>query len=267
MNIFTKCDQILGSGRNAALATIVEASTGTPGKQGFKLLLADDGELFGTVGGGALENRAIEEAREVLAAGRSRIFHFDLADLGMECGGKVDMVIEYLPAVAPFILFGGGHVARALCPILQSIGYAVIVFDPRREAAAYFGELGVRVIPGEYTDLLEHKDEIQNAEYCVIATHGHLHDYNVLKQLIELNEDFSYIGLIGSKRKVQVTLGRLRDEGVAVPPFVYSPVGVKIGALTAAEIAVAIAAEVVAVKNGAMADHMRAIDEGSAAAR
>ena len=74
MSIFSKCDQILNSGRNAALATIVEASAGTPGKPGFKLVLADDGELFGTVGGGALENKTIEEAREVLATRRGRIF-------------------------------------------------------------------------------------------------------------------------------------------------------------------------------------------------
>jgi xanthine dehydrogenase accessory factor len=265
MTIFTKCDQVLSSGRNAALATIVEASTGTPGKQGFKLLLADDGELFGTVGGGALENRAIEEARGVLTEGRSRIFHFDLNDLGMECGGKVDMIIEYLPAVAPFVLFGGGHVARALCPILQSIGYAVSVFDPRPETAGHFGEMGARVVPGEYADLSKHKNDIQNAKYCVIATHGHQHDFHVLKQLLEFDENFCYIGLIGSKRKVRVTLGRLGDEGITVPSFVYSPIGLKIGALTAAEIAVAIAAEVVAVKNGTAADHMRAIDGSSSA--
>ncbi len=265
MTIFTKCDQILSSGRNVALATIVEATAGTPGKQGFKLLLADDGELSGTVGGGALENRTIEEARRVLAAGRSRIFHFDLTALGMECGGKVDMIIEYVPAVASFVLFGGGHVARALCPILQSIGYAVTVYDPRPESAEYFLTSGIRVIPGEYTDLSAHGNEIGNVAYCVIATHGHQHDYDVLKQLVGLDKDFSYFGLIGSKRKVDVTLGRLRDEGMTVPPFVYSPVGVKIGALTAAEIAVAIAAEVIAVKNGVTADHLRAFGEDSKA--
>ena len=258
MNIFSKCEEILKAGRNAALATIIEASSGTPGKQGFKLILADDGELFGTVGGGALEHRAIDEAKEVLAAGRSRICHFNLEELGMECGGKVDMVIEYLPAVVPFILFGGGHVARALSPILQSIGFAVTVFDPRSELADHYADLGVRLIQEEYTKVLEFQAEIRKSRYCVIATHGHHHDYDVLKQLVELNANFDYVGLIGSKRKVKVTLGRLEEEVGPPPSFIYSPVGVKIGALTAAEIAVAISAEVIAVKNGHTADHMRA---------
>ena len=263
MTVFTKCDQILSSGRNAALATIIEASAGTPGKQGFKLLLAADGELFGTVGGGALENRAIEEARGVLADGGTRIFHFNLSELGMECGGKVDMIIEYLPATAPFVLFGGGHVARELCPILRSIGFALTVFDPRPETAVHFSEPGVRLVSGEYADLSSHINELRNVKYCVIATHSHHHDYEVLKQLIRLDADLSYIGLIGSKRKVRVILRQLREEGVTLPRSVYTPVGLKIGALTAAEIAVSIAGEVIAVKNGVTADHMRATLESS----
>lgn len=267
MNIFTKCDEILKSGRNAAMATIIEASTGTPGKQGFKLVLADDGELFGTVGGGALENRAIDEAKGVLEAGSSRIFHFNLDELGMECGGNVDMVIEYLPAVTPFFLFGGGHVARALIPILHSIGFSVTVFDPRPDVADHYAETGVRVVQGEYSDISKIRADIRKCRYSVIATHGHHHDYDVLKQLVELDGEFLYVGLIGSKRKVKVTLGRLEEEVGPAPSYVFSPVGIKIGALTAAEIAVAISAEVIAVKNGHKADHMRATDLSSPAER
>lgn len=257
MNILGACDRILGSGRNAALATIIEASDGTPGKQGFKLVLADDGELSGTVGGGALENRVIEEAKGILASGKSRVFHFNMADLGMECGGAATVVIEYLQAAKPFMLFGGGHIGRALCPILQSIGFTVSVFDPRPDAAAYFDGGAVSVIREEYAQLANHADEIRRADYCIIATHGHEHDYQVLRDLILLNRDFKYVGLIGSKRKIQVTVKKLTDEDVKVPPFVYTPIGIKIGALTAAEIAVSIVAEVIAVKNGYEADHMR----------
>jgi len=263
MTIFSKCEEVLASGRNAALATIVTTSSGTPGKQGFKLILAEDGELFGTVGGGALEHRAIEEARAVLADAKSRYFHFDLSDLGMECGGNVELVIEYLSAVKPFLLFGGGHVARALCPILCAVGFGVTVFDPRPEASEYFGNIGVAVISSGYDDISEKTDTIARAEYAVIATHGHQHDYTVLKQLVANASRLRYIGLIGSSRKVRVTLGRLEEEGYDVPPTVYSPVGVKIGAQTAAEIAVSIAAEVVAVKNGHVADHMRATSSAS----
>ena len=257
MNIFSKCDQILKSGRNAALATVLEASSGTPGKAGFKLVLADDGERFGTVGGGALENRAIEDARGVLASGKGGVFRFDLAELGMECGGSVEMVIEYLRAVASFTLFGGGHIARALCPILESIGFAVAVFDPRPEVAEYFKDNSAQLIPGNYADFSSHADEIRKADYCVIATHSHEHDYDVLKQLIQFENEFKYLGLIGSKRKIQAIANRLENENVKFPPSVYAPVGLRIGAVTAAEIAVSIAAEVIAVKNGFKADHMR----------
>ena len=257
MSIFGKCEEILASGRDAALATVVEASSGTPGKQGFKLVLAGDGEISGTVGGGALENRVIEEAREVLESHRSRIIHLDLSELKMECGGNVDLVIEYLTGVKPFLLFGGGHVARALCPILQSLDFGVTVIDPRPDTAAYFDAIGVPVVSVGYEDMSQHKELIGQAEYCVIATHGHQHDFQVLKQLVERKDELRYIGLIGSSRKVKVTLGRLEQDGLSISPAIYSPIGLKIGARTAPEIAVSIAAEVVAIKNGHPADHMR----------
>jgi xanthine dehydrogenase accessory factor len=260
MTIFGKCEEILSSGRNAALATVVDASSGTPGKQGFKLVLAGDGELFGTVGGGALENRVIGEAREVLDSRRSRILHLDLSELKMECGGSVDLVIEYLTGVLPFLLFGGGHVARALCPILQALDFGITVFDPRPDTSAYFDALNVPVVSVGYEEIQQHQELIGKAEYCVIATHGHQHDFHVLKQLIELESGLRYIGLIGSSRKVKVTLSRLEQDGLAIPSAVYSPIGLKIGARTASEIAVSIAAEVVAIKNGHPADHMRLND-------
>ncbi len=262
MNIFAACDRVLSSGRSAALATIVDVSSGTPGKPGFKLLLTEDGELFGTVGGGALESRAIEEARAVLQTGKSRIFHFEMADLGMECGGSADLVIEYLQSVTPFMLFGGGHIGKALSPVLQSIGFSVTVYDSRAEVSDYFGESGIRVIPGDYEDFKDNADTIRRADYCIIATHGHQHDYEVLKQLLLLDKEFRYIGLIGSRRKIQATAKRLQDEGIAVPSYVYAPIGLKIGAMTAEEIAVSIAAEVVAVKNNYVADHMRIVSSG-----
>jgi len=260
MNIFSKCDHVLASGINAVLATIIDASAGTPGKPGFKLLVTANGELFGTVGGGALENRAIEEARRVLETGRSRVFHFNMADLGMECGGSADLLIEFLEAVSPFVLFGGGHIGRALCPILQSIGFTVTVYDARTEITGYFKEKGAQVVPGDYNDINSHAGVIRSADYCIIATHGHEHDYEVLRQLLLTGKSFRYIGLIGSKRKVEVTVKRLEDEGVSIPPYVYTPIGLKTGAVTAGEIAVSIAAEVVAVKNNYKADHMRIVN-------
>ena len=82
-----------------------------------------------------------------------------------------------------------------------------------------------------------------------------------LRRLL-LGKKFKYIGLIGSKRKIQVTVKRLSDEGIEIPPYVYTPIGTRIGAVTAPEIAVSIAAEVVAVKNGYQADHMRTVNSG-----
>lgn len=258
MDMFRRISETIASGRSAVVVTITDTAGGSPGKRGFKLLVTAEGPEAGTVGGGAIENLAIEEAKECLRKGVSKSMSVDLSGIDMECGGKTNLFFEYLPGQKSFVLFGGGHVGRALAGVLRTLDYQVHVFDNRPEAVEQLSGLeGVHPVLGDYTDIAPVREILTASEYCFIATHGHEFDTTVLRQVIETGKDFRYVGLIGSARKVKVALKRLEEKGVAIPGFVYSPVGLDIGGDSAAEIALSIAAEVLAVSYGKEAPHMR----------
>jgi xanthine dehydrogenase accessory factor len=258
MDILKKATELQTAGIDSCLVTVTEAGGGTPARVGFKMLVSETGELFGTVGGGALENQAIEEAKELISRGRSRMLQFDLAELNMTCGGRVSLFCEYLAGSRGFVLFGGGHVGRALTPMLEALGFSVTVFDNREEVAGLLRAENRTVMIGDYNDISEVADRVRADRFCFIATHGHEHDYQVLKQLLTLGVEYRYLGLIGSKNKVRTTLKQAREEGLKIPERLYAPVGLDLGGDTAAEIAVAIAAEVGAVQYGRPgAAHMR----------
>jgi xanthine dehydrogenase accessory factor len=252
------CGELLEAGTDLVMVTVIKASPGTPGKEGFKLLVTDDGRQHGTVGGGAIEHQAVREARQLLASRESRVADYDLRSLGMKCGGKATLVFEYLPGRRGFVLFGGGHVGRALAPILESLGFRVTIFDDRPEVRALLPETPARrLLIGSYMDISPVTAALTEDGFCFIATHGHEHDYAVLRQLLRLGKALRYIGLIGSRSKVRATLKRLGEEGLEAPGSLYAPVGLPIGGDTAAAIAVSVAAEVVAVLSAAKVPHMR----------
>jgi xanthine dehydrogenase accessory factor len=258
MEALRKCLQALEAGHDVVLVTVIAAGPGTPGKEGFKLLLSDDGSTFGTVGGGALEHRALADARQALAARRNALTTYELSSLGMACGGQVTLAFEFLAGARSFLLFGGGHVGRALAPILESLGFRVAIYDSRPELEAPLAAVpGRRVVVGKYTDIAPVRPELERAEFCFIATHGHSHDYQVLTQVLAAGGGKRYIGLIGSRSKVRATLERLAADGIPAPDCLYAPVGLAIGAQSPAEIAVAVAAEVVALLRGMAVPSLR----------
>jgi xanthine dehydrogenase accessory factor len=260
MDILRQCSSLIDQGTDVVLVTVVKASSGTPGKEGFKMILTDRGGLFGTVGGGAIEHRAVEEAKEVLRARENRLETYDLEKLGMKCGGQVILLYEYMAGRRGFVLFGGGHIGRALSPILEGLGFRVMVYDSRPEVRDMLGEReGRTIMTGDYGDIGSCLETLKRCEFCFIATHGHLHDFQVLKQVLQAKEKYRYIGLIGSRTKVRTTLEKLNAEGIKAPDSLYAPVGLRIGGDTPAEIAISIAAEVVAVSHGTEAPHMRSI--------
>lgn len=143
------------------------------------------------------------------------------------------------------LIFGGGHVSRALVPILSSIGFPVYVFEDREEfadIARFPAAAGTRLCRME--NFLE-AFEIIPEDYVVIVTRGHQKDYEVLRQV--LSTQAAYIGMIGSRAKVAATKDRLMADGFTKDDLarVYAPIGLPIGAETPEEIAVSIAAEMI----------------------
>ena len=153
-----------------------------------------------------------------------------------------------LPKKERVIVFGGGHIAQALVPILASVDFAPVVFDNRPEYAnPELFPCAERVILGDYLAIADYL-ELDPEDYVTVMTHGHTHDFEIEAQV--LRYDLAYVGAVGSARKTRGINERLRGVGISEEKIasIHTPIGTKIGAVTPAEIAVSIAGELIAVR-------------------
>ncbi|MBN2695124.1 XdhC family protein [bacterium] len=251
--LYPEITRLIATGHTFAVATIVDATPGTPGRTGFKLVYLENGETKGTVGGGELEYKIISVCAEAMKTKESQYVEFNLAeDLGMACGGEVRVFVEYFAPIKTAYLFGAGHMGRSLSPMLKSIGFKVVVVDNRPEYA----------IPEEIpsadsvlcTDYLTFAESFEpnESDSVVIFTYGHQYDYDIINIVCKRGIKLKYVGLIGSKSKVKLLLSKIKDFNYvnSIVDSVYSPVGLNIATRTTPEIALAIAAEMLAVYNG-----------------
>lgn len=229
-----------------AMATVLERHGSAPGTPGQKLFVAQDGACVGTVGGGAVE-RAVLESLVALAAGadaKHEVRTFKLGpELGMCCGGRLVVLLEPIAGLVPSLVVGAGHVATALAPLLARVGFAVTVVDAR-DAWGEEGRLeGVRSVAGEFDEVGR---EVDPRGVCLVMTHDHALDQRAIEWA--LRRGFAYVGGVGSRAKAERTRQRLEAKGFseADRARVRMPIGVDIGARTPDEIAVAIAAEMIA---------------------
>ena len=235
-------------GVRGAMATVLERRGSAPGTAGQKLYLAEDGTCLGTVGGGAVERETLGAlasiVRDPLAKHQVRTFTLG-AELGMCCGGRVEMLLEPIEAVMPCLIVGGGHVASAVAPLLVKVGFAVTVVDARvgwGDEERPVPIAGVRCISGDYDDV----EDADPRGACLVMTHDHVLDQEAIEWA--LAKGFAFVGGVGSRAKAERTRQRLEAKGVPVADRarVRMPLGVDIGARLPDEIAVSIAAEMVA---------------------
>jgi xanthine dehydrogenase accessory factor len=239
-------------GEACVLVTIVEERGSTPRNAGSKMVVSA-GRIFDTIGGGHLEYRAMEIARDMLASGsqHTRLERFSLgASLGQCCGGVNLLLFEPMGRPqAQIAVFGAGHVGRALVPLLASLPCRVRWIDAR--AAEFPAQLpeGVTQIVSE--DVIEEVDNLPVGSYCIVLTHNHQLDMELAAAIL-MRGDFSYFGLIGSKTKRVKFEHRLRQRGfdAAVLQRMRCPMGLaEVKGKLPIEIAVSIAGEVIATYN------------------
>ena len=154
-----------------------------------------------------------------------------------------------IPPTPTLLIAGAGHVGRALASIAGQIGFRVAVVDDRADCLSPSNFPGVQCILGDI-ELELSRFDINPWTYVVIVTRGHRHDAQALAAVI--GSPAAYVGLIGSKRKIHKILNELREQGVPREQLVnvHAPIGLEIAAVTPAEIAVSIAAELIAVRRG-----------------
>lgn len=247
---------LLERGERGALATVTRTSGSTPQAVGARMLLRTDGSTLGTIGGGRIEQVVLEELAHVLRLGQSRTRSWDLVkDLGMCCGGRMELLLEPVEGSARMIVFGAGHVAAATVPLLLRIGFRVSVVDERAELltpARFPGAEPLACAPDEALDQLA----LTERDWLLIITQDHRLDELALERALALPH--RYIGMIGSRRKVLRVLDRIQARrGELDTSRLYAPVGLDLGGVSPDEIAVSIAAELVALRRGKTAAHMR----------
>jgi xanthine dehydrogenase accessory factor len=248
MNVFAAAAEAWRTGRRAAFATVIGVAGSTPRSGGARMLVCDDGTTVGTIGGGALEHQAVALAAEVIRTGQpARLSVHLVRDLGMCCGGAVEVYVEPLQVRVPMVVFGAGHVGQAVAPVLQALEFDVTVVDDREELATPERFPGCTV---ECVDPRAFARETAEGpdRHWLIVTHDHQLDQDLLETL--LPRTCAWVGMIGSRGKVSRFFVRFRAAGLDEALFrkLCAPVGLDLGAETPAEIAVAIAAELVRVR-------------------
>lgn len=272
LELFRKAISLLDSGQRVALVTVTATTGSTPGKPGFKMLVFDGGTgAAGTVGGGLIEAKMIEEAARMLDRPASRTFRFELAGTSEDekgiCGGSVELLVEtFDPAAMPLlaeraraaeeglaqtpmvILCGAGHVSYYIARYAKGVHFRVTVCDDRSEYANRQRFPDADEIVVEDVERTFDKIRVDDRSYIVIVTRGHRCDMTALEQA--LRTPARYIGMIGSRRKTLTILEKLREQGVPQEQLdrVYSPIGLGIGAVTPEEIALSIVCELVKIR-------------------
>jgi len=242
------------------MATVLARHGSAPATPGQKLYLATDGTCLGTVGGGAVEREvvaALADAAKALASGAdpeslfaTKTFRLG-PELGMCCGGGVDVMVEPIAGLVPLLIVGGGHVATATAPLLARVGFAVTVVDAR-DAWGEEGRIaGVRCVVGEHDEVGR---DFPKRGAVLVMTHDHALDQRAIEWA--LKQGFAFVGGVGSRAKAKRTRDRLEAKGFSVEDRdrVRMPLGLHVGARLPDEIAVAIAAEMVAWRRRLTAD-------------
>lgn len=314
MNFWESISRKLISKQPVILMIVVKSVGSSPGKPGFKMAVAGDGEIWGSIGGGNMEYRLAEQCRRMLGENDNKIsilkqdHHPDAkqGNSGMICSGiqwiafypliadnsnlikniitignkrlkdyvtysdsgikiskhgiypkNSDIFVEedkWLFSEQPGLknrlyIFGAGHVSLALSKLASDIDFDVVVYDNRKNINTFNDNTYVyskKIINySEASKFIEEGSHI----YVVIMTFAHQSDKNILKQLIQ--KQVKYLGMMGSKLKVESIFNSLKDEGVTKTGLtkVDAPVGLPINSITPAEIAVSILAKIIEVKN------------------
>lgn len=329
--IFAAMDERMSRGKDCVWVSIIASSGSTPRGMGAHMLVTEQGLVCGTIGGGEVEHRAIEMAKQVLAEKHERIHSFilrknQIQDIGMICGGDVTVYFRYIGAedeklreiarqalkffetgtecwtlfdvttgeialygkegsfwgdelpVPKFqiykksrglfqegtsqyyaeqivrggrvYIFGGGHVAQKLVPVLSGIQFRCVVLEDREDFCRpelFPGAEETRCVD---LDRLEEMLNITEQDYICIMTRGHKDDLTA--QAFAMKTSARYIGVIGSRKKTAAITEKLRAQGFTEEDFarIITPIGLDIGGETPEEIAISIAAQLIAVRAG-----------------
>jgi xanthine dehydrogenase accessory factor len=260
-SIYQALSELEKNNQPAALCTVTKSEGSTPRHVGSKMLVYPDGKFIGTVGGGDLEHRVLDEAWMAMSDGQPRYLRYTMADPSRGdpgvCGGQVEVFVEPILPVPTLVVIGAGHVGKAVVHLAKWLGFRVAVSDDRAEFCNPDATPGAdEYYPVEMGKLAESL-KITKRTFLVVTSRGSSVDALGLPSLLE--SEAAYIGVIGSKRRWATTVKALRERGVKEELIarVHSPMGLELQAETPEEIAVSIMAEILMIRDKGNGASMR----------
>jgi xanthine dehydrogenase accessory factor len=248
-----------------AMATLVGVKGSSSARVGSRMWVDRDGKAIGAVTlGGCVDARAIEVGSEVLSDGQPRRVEMALGDedaraIGMTCAGTIELLVEKvergteaaqrmiedLETTRTLVIVGAGEIGAALAQVATILDLRVIVVDGREHLAEAdrFPGAEVRIgIPSEIVEAIG----LSQAVAIVLVSHEYKYDLPILRAA--LAGDAGYVGMLGGRRRREAMVELLRSDGVSDEAIsrLHTPIGLDIGAETPAEIAISIAAELIA---------------------
>lgn len=233
--------------------TMVQSRGHVPQDPGAKAIVTIDGLQWGTVGGGKVEARAIEYAKNILTENKRepQLLTWNLqTEIGMSCGGEGSYLFEpFGLSKWKIAVFGAGHIAQKFIPTLLNLPCHVVCLDSRAE---WLNKLPTH--PSLKKILTNNMaSEVQNlsGHDFTLMTQGHATDLPVLEQVFKCHPNSRYIGVIGSDVKAMKIKNELKQRGVDEELLnrLRCPMGLDIGSNHPGEIAVSIAAELIQVRD------------------
>jgi len=250
VSIFKKILEVENSKRKAALCTITGTKGSAPRKTGAKMLVYENGDIAGTIGGGSLEKVVIAQALEVIKNNEAKtVKHNLVSELAMCCGGTVELFIEPIMNRKKVYIFGAGHIGKALAKFATDLDFNVTLIDERYEAFDDIDIVDCVMIKEQHATAIEQLSFDENT-FVVILTHNHAYDREILA--LTSKKPHQYIGMIGSERKVEIAKKNLmaaKHLNEKELKEIDMPIGLDIEAITPQEIAISILAKLIDVRN------------------
>ena len=214
------------------------------------MIVLEDGSIYGTIGGGSLEKEVIKNAIEQLNLNQPKSFKHDLLQQhNMCCGGVMEIYIEPILKKSKLYIFGAGHTGEALARLMVNHSFELFLIDDRDEFIDNIEIKGLNKMKVAFDEALPSLP-FDNKTYVVIMTYSHPIDRNILSYCIK--QPCAYLGMIGSKRKVELTKKMFVQGKIASAKElskVDMPMGIDIKANGPEEIALSIGAKLIEVKN------------------
>ncbi|MBI9012718.1 MAG: XdhC family protein [Clostridiales bacterium] len=260
LQVINVLQNAINSNQSIASVTIIKEQGSSPRGIGSMMLVNEDGLVEGSIGGGAVELKAIADAQVALLDGHSKTVSYPLASLDMTCGGDIEVFIQVYVQKDEILIIGAGHICEELTYYLKPLPYKVTVLDHRDEfaIASRFPECTVicnTVVEGLNSIKFHKKTNV------IIVTHGHEYDEVALRYV--LKQPYKYVGMIGSQTKISKCFNAMIVDGYSKEQLasVYAPIGLTLGGETPAEIALSIVSEIQSINNKKNAIHLRDVNQ------